>query len=241
MAYNVTKNSLKALNVFYFIVSIIIIAVAGAAKGMAKVSSPAVAGGVIACGVFLLLVSVLGFVGAHKHHQVLLFIYMIVLALIFIIEFSVSIACLAVSTSQQNDLVKTAWQQLDAVSRVDLQNWGTCCGLEIATGYYYTHENSSSSYTGPAADSSVNPPVLCPCTDGTTSCGDALNATSAILATSTHTGNGPTCLSKLADSLDKGFKAAGGVGLFFSFTEIIGILAAWKFRNGLKQGGNNYN
>ncbi|KJE95049.1 hypothetical protein CAOG_08898 [Capsaspora owczarzaki ATCC 30864] len=247
MTYAVTKNSLKALNVFYLVVSIILIAVAGAAKGMAKLSSAAVAGGVIACGVFLLLVSVLGFIGAHKHHQVMLFIYMIVLALIFIIQFSVSVACLSVTGGQQRDLVREAWIQLSADSRADIQNWGTCCGFDAPTGAYYNGTVFTANYLGPSENVHTNPHQRCPCSDGSNSaatgnlvCHDDGSGTEGTPGSGypTRGPKGKGCMAKLEDDLDKGFKAAGGVGLFFSFTELIGIVAAARFRTSLKQEAN---
>jgi len=38
-----------------------------------QVTSIAIIGGIIACGVFLFILSLLGLIGAAKHHQVLLF------------------------------------------------------------------------------------------------------------------------------------------------------------------------
>lgn len=50
-----------------------LIGVAVYAKASAKITSLPILGGVIACGVFLLLVAVLGVVGAIRHSQVILF------------------------------------------------------------------------------------------------------------------------------------------------------------------------
>jgi tetraspanin-13/31 len=54
-------------------VSIILIAVAAYGRAASQVTNIAIIGGIIGCGVFLFLVSLLGLVGAAKHHQVLLF------------------------------------------------------------------------------------------------------------------------------------------------------------------------
>lgn len=51
----------------------VLIGVAVYAKASAKITSLPILGGVIACGVFLLLVAVLGVVGAVRHSQVILF------------------------------------------------------------------------------------------------------------------------------------------------------------------------
>ncbi|MCL4145698.1 UNVERIFIED_CONTAM: hypothetical protein GTU68_004714, partial [Idotea baltica] len=89
---------------FFFlqVVAITLISVAAYAKLASIVSSTSLVSVIIACGVFLLLISIVGIIAASKHHQVLLFFYMIILFLIFIIQFSVACACLAINESQQN-------------------------------------------------------------------------------------------------------------------------------------------
>ena len=62
-------------------------------------------GGITASGVFLLFISVVGLIGAMKHHQVLLFFYMVVLFLIFIIQFSCSCAALSVNEKDQKHII----------------------------------------------------------------------------------------------------------------------------------------
>ena len=64
-------------------------------------------GGITASGVFLLFISVVGLIGAIKHHQVMLFFYMVVLFLIFIIQFSCSCAALSVNPKDQKTIIKT--------------------------------------------------------------------------------------------------------------------------------------
>jgi tetraspanin-13/31 len=87
-------------------VAFILIFAATIGKISAYVTSETVIGGIVACGVFLLLVSILGLIGAVKHHQVLLFFYMVILFLLFIVQFSVAIACLAVTDKQQVELLR---------------------------------------------------------------------------------------------------------------------------------------
>ena len=48
----------------------ILMGVAGYGKAASIVSSVSIVGGIVACGVFLLLVSILGLFGAIRHHQV---------------------------------------------------------------------------------------------------------------------------------------------------------------------------
>ncbi|KAI2566672.1 TSPAN31 isoform 8 [Pan troglodytes] len=103
-----SKNALCALNVVYMLVSLLLIGVAAWGKGLGLVSSIHIIGGVIAVGVFLLLIAVAGLVGAVNHHQVLLFFYMIILGLVFIFQFVISCSCLAINRSKQIILRCTA-------------------------------------------------------------------------------------------------------------------------------------
>lgn len=57
-------------------------------------------GGILACGIILILTSILGLVGAVKHHQVILFFYMIILFILFVIQFSIACSCLAVNSER---------------------------------------------------------------------------------------------------------------------------------------------
>lgn len=54
-------------------VSLILIAAPAVAIGDAKFTNVPIVGGIIASGVFLMVISIVGLVGAVKHHQVLLF------------------------------------------------------------------------------------------------------------------------------------------------------------------------
>ncbi|KAM6233388.1 LOW QUALITY PROTEIN: tetraspanin-31-like [Porphyrio hochstetteri] len=94
-----SRNAL-CLNVVYVLVGLLLIGVAAWGKGFGIVSSIHLIGGVIAVGVFLLLIAG-GLVGAVHHHQVLLFFYMIILGLVFIFQFGVSCSCLAINRSRQ--------------------------------------------------------------------------------------------------------------------------------------------
>merc|ERR550519_2336516 len=40
-----------------------------------------------------------------------------------------------------------------------------------------------------------------------------------------------TCFSIISDKVNSGFNAAGGLGLFFSFTELFGGIVACRYRN----------
>ncbi|KAG7237886.1 hypothetical protein INR49_031679 [Caranx melampygus] len=71
--FTCSKNALCSLNVVYMLVGLLLIGVAAWGKGFGLVSSIHIIGGVIAVGFFLLLIAIVGLIGAIHHHQVMLF------------------------------------------------------------------------------------------------------------------------------------------------------------------------
>merc|ERR1711953_593673 len=94
----------------YILVSFLIIGVAVHSKVTGIVTDLPIIGGITASGVFLLFISVVGLIGAIKHHQVMLFFYMVVLFLIFVIQFSCSCAALSVNTKDQQIIIHKGWE-----------------------------------------------------------------------------------------------------------------------------------
>ncbi|XP_004700558.1 tetraspanin-31 [Echinops telfairi] len=189
------KNALCALNVVYMLVGLLLIGVAAWGKGLGLVSSIHIIGGVIAVGVFLLLIAVAGLVGAVNHHQVLLFFYMIILGLVFIFQFGISCSCLAINRSKQTDFISASWWVMSNTTRNELERSLDCCGL-----FNLTDQNQQDHTPCYAICKNRNPPCQ-------------------------------VCGEKILNHSDEALKILGGVGLFFSFTEILGIWLAMRFRN----------
>ncbi|XP_020917235.1 tetraspanin-31 isoform X2 [Exaiptasia diaphana] len=131
--YYCSKNSLVALNTLYIFLAFILIGVAVYARVTALVTNLPILGGVIACGVFLLFLSIFGMVGAIRHSQVILFFYMIILVLLFIIQMAVSIGALAVTHDQQEKLMEAGWQKLPSKLQSKIQLARDCCGFKNKT------------------------------------------------------------------------------------------------------------
>ncbi|XP_037641351.1 tetraspanin-13a [Sebastes umbrosus] len=184
-----TKNALSALNILYVLVSLLLIGVAAWGKWFDLVSSIRVVAGVIGVGIFLFLVAFVGLCGAVKHHQVLLFFYMIILFAVFVVQFSVSCACLALNKDQQNHLLEVGWNKSEATQQ-DVEKTLNCCGF------------SSVPYNGSCSCFHSNPPLIC------------------------H-----TCSSIIEEFAGEVLRFVGGIGLFFSFTEILGVWLAHRYRN----------
>lgn len=189
--FNFSKNALVALNIIYIVVGFILIGVATYGKASSLVTSLPIVGGIVACGIFLLIIAIMGLVGAIKHHQVLLFFYMVVLFILFVVQFSIACACLAVDDPTQIAIAKTGWHNSGNETRDNVQKIFGCCAFE---------------------DKANETHPICP-----ESCGGDSGC--------------PTCMEKLHGVINSGFRVSGGIGLFFSFTELLGFTVAYRFRN----------
>ncbi|XP_041655288.1 tetraspanin-31 [Cheilinus undulatus] len=195
--FTCSKNALCSLNVVYMLVGLLLIGVAAWGKGFGLVSSIHIIGGVIAVGVFLLLIAIVGLIGAMHHHQVMLFFYMVILFIVFLFQFGVSCSCLAMNRGQQETLLKSAWGMLENKTKTDLESQLNCCGLLNVTSSRVQFEQDVQ-----------NCPALCKQKNSCYTCG-----------------------LKMLDHATEALKILGGVGLFFSFTEILGVWLAVRYRN----------
>uniref|UniRef100_A0ABI7W483 Tetraspanin 13 n=1 Tax=Felis catus TaxID=9685 RepID=A0ABI7W483_FELCA len=173
-----SKNCLCALNLLYTLVSLLLIGIAAWGIGFGLISSLRVVGVVIAVGIFLFLIALVGLIGAVKHHQVLLFFYMIILLLVFVVQFSVSCACLALNEEQQGQLLEVGWNNT-ASARNDIQRNLNCCGFRT----YNPNDTCLASCVKSSHPCSLCAPII----------------------------------GKYAGEV---LRFVGGIGLFFSFTEV---------------------
>ncbi|KAM6959049.1 tetraspanin-13b [Aplochiton taeniatus] len=186
--FTCSKHSLCALNILYVMVSLLMIGIAAWGKWFDLVSSFQVVGGVIGVGVFLFFVALVGLIGAMKHHQVLLFFYMIILFMVFIVQISVSSACLAINKEQQDQLLEVGWNNSRSTQR-DVEKSLDCCGFKRVD-------------LNGSCDAACFPNRSCvPCAD---------------------------TIQKYAGEV---LRFVGGIGLFFSFTEILGVWLTYRYRN----------
>jgi len=219
--FTCSKNTLVGLNVVYILVSFLMIGVAVHGKVSGIVTSLPIVGGITACGVFLLMISVIGLIGAVRHHQVLLFFYMVVLFLIFLIQFSCSCAALAINEHDEKMLIKKAWVSAETKSEslvVQAEQTFDCCGLGInrtTDEVYTTPSKGDHDWTIDHDVFKDRPAARCYTKDKNSTMSDKC----------------PTCYSIITDKVNSGFNAAGGLGLFFSFTELFGGIVACRYRN----------
>lgn len=216
------KRCLIGINFVYIIAAFILIAVASHAKHANIAESLPVVGGIIACGVFLLFVAFLGLLATFKQSQALMFYFMIILGVIFILQFSISIACLGVTVEKEKTLVRNAWNILGDDAEIHtLETTLECCGIDDddfrRDPEKWTKANDKDEYV-------TNDTSIKYCMDSVKGC-----TPPTTLETPLDYGC-PTCLSALEPNIDKAFNSTGGVGLFFAFVELVAILAAFVYR-----------
>ncbi|XP_008591752.1 PREDICTED: tetraspanin-31 isoform X5 [Galeopterus variegatus] len=161
-----SKNALCALNVVYMLVGLLLIGVAAWGKGLGLVSSIHIIGGVIAVGVFLLLIAVAGL----------------------------------------TDVINASWWVMSNKTRDELERSFNCCGLFNLTTLY---QQDYAFCTAVSGEEGASRGEICK-------------------------SRSPTCQmcgEKFLKHSDEALKILGGVGLFFSFTEILGVWLAMRFRN----------
>jgi tetraspanin-13/31 len=200
-SFSCSKSTLVVLNIVYVMIAFLLIGVATYGKTSNMITSLHIVGGIVASGVFLLFIALAGLYGAIRHHQVTLFVYMVVLFLLFIIQFSVSCACLSVSEEDELNIASKAWGTIDDTTKFTAEKYFGCCGFN--SNEYNTTE--SDGFDCGKIDKCM------PVTNGSYSC--------------------PTCKERIKGKIGVAFSGSGGVGLFFSFTEIVGAFIAWRYRN----------
>lgn len=219
-SYAKLKSGLVLLNILYMLIALIMIAVPAFAYKMNYFTSYSLIGFLIAAGVFLFLFSFLGLCGALHHHQVMLFFYMVVLGLLCIVQFASSITLVAINTEQQAEILNKSWVTATNHSRDEIQRKFNCCGFD---------QNVTDSILPPQ-----NCSVLTCCANlyktDETQC--YLNETIGPEPNKTVTDAGcHACTDEVSDQFSYAVKVSGAVGLFFSFTELIGIILAIQYRN----------
>jgi len=209
----------------YIIAAFILIAVASHAKHANIAESLPVVGGIIACGVFLLFVAFLGLLATFKQSQALMFYFMIILGVIFILQFSISIACLGVTVEKEKRLVENAWSILGDDAEIHtLEQTFECCGIsddDIRRDPNEWKDDGKGNYI--SDNDAINF-----CMKNVTGCKPPPPTTTPLVKPLDY--GCPKCLDALEPNIDKAFNSTGGVGLFFSFVELVAILAAFVYR-----------
>ena len=195
----------------------VLISVAAYSQLASVIGSLHIVGGIIACGVFLLLVSIIGIIGAVHHHQIALFFYMIIIFLIFLIQFSVAIACLAVTAEQQHKLLAELWHQASDATKEEAQYQLSCCGFDNKT---IVDAGLSQPKCQMAACCLNNNHPCCTGSNLYSTTENPQQQQQTPVPQSTEPCPCDPCYSKFYSRTSQAFRLTGGLGLFFSFLEV---------------------
>lgn len=214
------RNALVALNVLYIFIAFILIGTSTYAQANLTLVNYNIIGGIIACGVFLLLIALIGLLATGLHHQVTLFVYMLALILLFVVQFSVACACLALNKNHLESLFVQTWNKSanDYSRKSMLQNTYSCCGANKEGQkvlMLYGNETEI-----------AHPPCM-----NITGCGNVTEMCCSGRHNDSEECTQSSCWDSLSDDLCKYIRIVGVVGLIFSFAELIGTKLAYGYRN----------
>jgi len=239
--FSCSKNTLVGINVVYVMVAFLLIGVGTYAKTSSIVVTLPIVGGIVACGVFLLFVAILGLIATVKHHQVMLFFYMMILFVIFVIQFSVACACIGVNLEQEKAMSKKAWEFAKSHKEMNLihetEKFFQCCGydendddiLKSQEEMSFCRKNvgrCAKITTLPAATATTPSLINNKTASETTPSGRRKRDVSL---------DCPKCSELIELKMDKGFNAVGGLGLFFSLTELAILVVTYRFRKQIQE------
>jgi len=230
--FSALRCVLTILNVFYVVVGVFLIGLVVAARTLAYFTNVPILVGIAVCGTLMVAVAVLGLVGTIKHHQVMLFFYMIVLGLSGVILFAVSVAALAAPKSWQDDFFQAAWMGLSFNDKEVIQSKLNCCGFNRDTRYIYTTEDPSD---GGECDAEGHP--RCNSTEeyARVPCCQSQNYTALLpihnCSRESICQDCRPCFNSWDTHVSNAVLVAGSFGLIFSFTQVIGIVLTFWYRN----------
>lgn len=210
------QECLLALNFAFIIAASILILVASYGKDSNIANTLPIVEGVLACGVFLLFVAILGLVATLKESQLLTFFYVIILSIIFVLQFFISIACLVVKEETKMELIKNAWMVIDSHDEPSeihsIEKRFECCGVNDE-GYRRKHKNYDNN--GICTGKWCGEIEFC-ISDEVSVCTKPNDTTVTPLDFGC-----PTCDKELEYLLNNAFYSTGGVGLFVSLCEFL--------------------
>lgn len=123
---------------------------------------------------------------------------MIILFMLFLIQFSIASSCLAVNSVQQQQFAEHGWKTVPPQLRKQVQDSFLCCGFN-ATTTSVTSINGNTEDEEPSCEI-INRECCVSSTDPLCHC--------------------EPCGPLLEGKIDYAFKLCGGLGIFFSFTEV---------------------
>lgn len=133
---------------------------------------------------------------------------MTLLFLLFVVQFAVATSCLTVNSDEQQALAEHGWRTVTPEIREQVQNDFLCCGFNGT--FIPTDDEGIRQASQLFVDKGIfDDPINCA----------EVNKKCCANAVEPCNGCKP-CMHILEDKIDYGFKLCGGLGIFFSFTEV---------------------
>ena len=117
------------LNIFIIGVCVLLIGITVYGSSRIQLVTIPVISGILVSGILFIFLSLIGFVGMSNQNQVLLYMYMVTMVLFSLLIFSLSIAALILSGSNQLTLIMRQWSTSNEVQLNNVEMALNCCGL----------------------------------------------------------------------------------------------------------------
>eukprot|EP00049_Salpingoeca_infusionum_P017663 m.353943 g.353943 ORF g.353943 m.353943 type:complete len:239 (+) comp16869_c0_seq1:208-924(+) len=220
----VSKAWLYWVNLTYLVIGILTAVIAGMITSDKRLFGDIIEfggfgalGGIVATGVFLILLAVLGFVATARQNSCMLFFYIVLLSLLCFVQIAISLGALSFPVSKSEEFVGEQWCNLTGGNKTAIMNYNEC---------YYFSEGFDGCTTSTA-------PNLCPHTCRT----DACTPTEQVPPDAPECGY---CFQKFEAAASHVLNVGGGIGLIFSLCMAFGVWAAVHLRRERKSRPQNY-
>ncbi|CAF0954920.1 unnamed protein product [Adineta ricciae] len=125
------RRLLLIFNIFYMILAFVFLFFAIFTRVNSSIIDLHLLVGLIILSIYLLSLSVFGIYATLKHHQVLLFFYIILLTILFLFQFILACTYLAIRGEKKYGLLKSSYQK----STDSIQSKYQCCGFDNSTEF----------------------------------------------------------------------------------------------------------
>lgn len=125
------KRILITFNLFYLILASIFLFFAIFTRVQSLIIDPHLFIGLIILSIYLIFLSIFGLYAVTKHHQVLLFFYVILLSVLFLFQFILACTYLTIRGEKKYHLLQSNYQN----SRDPIQVKYNCCGFDNQTSF----------------------------------------------------------------------------------------------------------
>lgn len=240
----IIKYMLFAFNFVFFIVALVLIGVGAAVeikyRDVTMITSSAVSAApilLICVGVFILIVAFFGCCGAYKENYCMVTSFMIMMVIIFILEFSAGIAAFALKNRLETWITASFQKSLEAYKPAHakvfdaIQTKFHCCGAASSDDW-----NRSTTFklsvqaeirTANITQAAILVPDSC-CLKVTKDCG--LKADHSI-----YNGTANGCVNKIKGFIKSNAGVIGGIGIGIAMVQIIGIIFACCLMRAIKK------